>query len=151
MGKEAEMFTKQYALKAEKTIKEKLKYLGITTNRYAGKPRGWDDHAEDRGNKMMDAFYLAGRRGMQWNTASAGTGIQIFEKIFTKIGLHGAEIWDHRKTQTSKLDKKQAKIIRTSLKMHPRTPTQWALWETNTIPSTGNSHRYGKSQGMESM
>ena len=113
----------------------KLKYLGVTTNKYAGDSKGWDDHAECRGQKMLDAFYIAGRRGMRWNTASAGSGLMMFDKIFTKIATHGGEIWDHNQTQTKLLDRQMAKIIKTSLNMHPRTPTQWILWETNTIPS----------------
>ena len=49
--------------------------------------------------------------------------------------VYGGEIWDHEPSQTKKLDKQQAKIIKISLLLHPNTPTQWALWETNTLPS----------------
>ena len=135
MSQQAKQFTNKHGLDAKETIKKHLKYLGITTNAHAGTPQGWKHHAEARGKKMMTAFYLAGRRGMQWNNASAGTGLRLFDRIFTKIGLYGGEIWDHEPSQTKKLDKQQAKIIKISLLLHPNTPTQWALWETNTLPS----------------
>jgi hypothetical protein len=112
-----------------------LTYLGITTNNKPGEPSGWDAHAESRGEKMLAAFYLAGRNGMQWYNKSALTGMMLFDKILTKVGLYGGEIWDHRATQTQKLDKQQAQILKATLGMHTNSPTAWVLWETNTLPA----------------
>ena len=86
---------------------------------------------------MLNAYYLAGRRGiyMQWNSNSTLSGLLFFDKILLKIGLYGAEIWDHNPTQTNRIDKKQARILKSCLCMHPKTHTNWILWETNTLPS----------------
>ena len=101
----------------------------------AGTPAGWNDHASLRGDTMLNAYYLAGRRGMQWNSNSTLSGLHFFDKILLKIGLYGAEIWDHNPTQTNRIDKKQARILKSCLCMHPKTHTNWILWETNTLPS----------------
>ena len=83
MTKEAASFAKHQKIHIGKTIKEILKYLGVTLNKHIGGPKGWDDHAKVRGQtgqKMMGAFYLAGRRGMKWRTASANSNIHCSAK-----------------------------------------------------------------------
>jgi hypothetical protein len=135
MEKEMKEFAKATGMSVKDIKVFSLKYLGITTTKDAGTPKGWDAHSKKTGEKMLAAFYLAGRKGMIWNARAALTGYKLFQCILDRIGLYGEELWDHNESQSEKMDKIRAQILKATLGLHPSTPTKWVLWETNTLPT----------------
>jgi hypothetical protein len=135
MKTEIQELIKSSEMKEDDITVAALTYLGIAILKQAGSPEGWDAHSKKRGEKMLAAFYLAGRKGMSWHPRAALTGHKLFQCILDKIGLYGAEIWDQSESQTKQLDKQRAQILKATMGLHPSTPTKWVLWDNNTLPS----------------